>query len=85
VIRYFSDLSKSFTDELLAKPDMIYGWRLVEVAEDQTGCEYYLTRWLVEDDGINENTYMSGKRINVSFKHYDDGKINVSTRDVITT
>jgi hypothetical protein len=84
VIRYYCDLSESFTAELQAKPGMIYGWRLVEVAEDQTGCEYYLKRWLVEDDGINENTYMSGKRLNVTFKHYDDGKIAISQRDVLS-
>lgn len=84
MIRYLTDLHKSFTDELLANPDLIAGWRLVEVSEDQTGCEYYLTRWLVEDDDLDEQNYLKGKHLSVAFKHYDDGKIDVSLRNLLT-
>lgn len=81
MIQYFCDLSRAFTDEIGVMSDKIYGWRLVKIAEDQTGCEYYLTRWLIEDDGLDPQTYFAGKIVNVSFKRYDDGKTMVSTRD----
>lgn len=81
MIQYFCDLSRAFTDEIGVMSDKIYGWRLVKIAEDQKGCEYYLTRWMVEDDALESHTYFAGMVVNVSFKRYDDGRILISTRD----